>query len=141
VRLPPRIQGDLGEASALAWLVSQGACVSVPFNSSPDYDLVADFGDGRGLVRVQVKTSQYRTPKGRWAVAICTRGGNQSWSGLVKRFDRHRCDYLFALVGDGRRWFLPADSIEATTSVALGGPKYAEFEIEPGVPLTADGTP
>ena len=34
---------------------------------------------------------------------ISTRGGNQSWSGLVKYFDGRRCDYLFALVADGRQ--------------------------------------
>jgi hypothetical protein len=33
-------------------------------------------------VRVQVKTStDYRL--GRWEVTVCTRGGNQSWSGMV----------------------------------------------------------
>jgi hypothetical protein len=135
VRLPPRVQGDLGEASALAWLVGQGACVSIPFNSSPDYDLVADFGDERGLVRVQVKTSRFFRAD-RWSVAICTRGGNQSWSGMVKRFDASRCDALFVLVGDGRRWWLPAGVVEAATSIALGGPKYAAFEIERGVAIT-----
>ena len=43
------------------------------------------------------------------SVTVCTRGGNQSWSGLVKRLDPTSCDYLFVLVGDGRRWFIPAE--------------------------------
>ena len=68
-------------------------------------------------------------------VAICTRGGNQSWSGLVKRMDPRRCDYLFAHVGDGRRWFIPSDRVEGTTAICLGGPKYAEFEVVRGQPL------
>lgn len=128
-RLSPRRQGDLGEASAIEWLTSRGACVNVPLFHSPDYDLVADYGGE--LWRVQVKTCTYMSNR-RWAVAVCTRGGNQSWSGLVKYFDTARCDYLFVLVGDGRRWFIPVAAIEAKTRVCLGGPKYADYEIERG---------
>jgi hypothetical protein len=52
------------------------------------------------LVRVQVKTSTVRV-KDRFHVALRTNGGNQSWSGVVKRFSAERCDWLFLLVGDG----------------------------------------
>jgi hypothetical protein len=86
------------------------------------------------LVRVQVKTSGSRI-RDRWQVAICTRGGNRSWSGVTKRFDAKRCEYLFVLVADGRRWFIPTDALEASTQVILGGPKYAEFEVERGRPF------
>ena len=50
----------------------------------------------------------------RWAVLISTRGGNQSWTGLVKYFDPARCDYLFVHVGDGRRWFIPDRKLESS---------------------------
>jgi hypothetical protein len=130
--LTPREQGDIGELSALCWLVDQGAKVSVPFGHSPDYDLVADFYPR--LLRVQVKTSTcFR--RGRWVVSLATYGGNQSWGGLVKRLDASRCDYLFVLVGNGRRWFIPTDLLGGDRSVLLGGPKYAEFEVERGRPL------
>ena len=138
--LTPREQGDFGERAALYWLVAQGAHVSIPFGHSPHYDLVADF-DGR-LLRVQVKTSACRA-KARWAVTLCTRGGNQSWSGVAKMLDPTRFDSLFVLVGDGRQWFVPADRIEGGRCLNLGGPKYAEFEVEPGDPIpgrTADQT-
>ncbi len=128
-----RAQGDLGEASAIEWLASRGALIFTPPFHSPDYDLVAEMG-GR-LVRVEVKTSSRRTPIGNWEIALCTRGGNQSWSGLTKRFDARRCDYLFALVGDGRRWFIPGSRIEGATSIVVGGRKYGTFEVEPGRPL------
>jgi hypothetical protein len=36
-------------------------------------------------------------------IVISTRGGNQSWSGVVKYLEPSRCDYLFVLAGDGRR--------------------------------------
>src|SRR5262245_60612312 len=103
--LGPRQQGDLGEYSAIEWLSSQGYHVFVPLGHSPDLDLVA-YRDG-GLLGVQVKTTTC-FHAGRWSAAVCTRGGNQSWSGIVKRFSAERCDFLFVLVGDGRRWFLPS---------------------------------
>jgi hypothetical protein len=131
-RLSPRRQGDLGEFSAMEWLGSQGYRVAFPIGHSPDYDLIAD--DGARLARVQVKTSTlYR--RGRWEVTVCTRGGNRSWSGVVKLFDPSRCEWLFVLVGDGRRWFIPAASVEAGSGLRIGGPKYARFEVESGRPL------
>ena len=51
-------------------------------------------------------------------------------------FSSERCDWLFVLVGDGRRWFIPAEAVEAGTKIVLGGPKYAEYQVEPGRPLT-----
>lgn len=130
-----REQGDLGEMSAMQWLSEQGAAVYIPLGHSPDVDLVA-WWEGR-FIGVQVKTSCCLTPKGHYSVAVCTRGGNQSWNGVVKRFDPSRCDFLFALTGAGRRWFIPAERVEARNAVTLGGPKYAEFEIERGRPILA----
>ena len=133
-RFSPRQQGDIGERSALCWLIDQGATVYLPFGHSPDVDLVAAFGDR--LVRVQVKTSSC-VQKDRYMVTLATRGGNQSWSGLVKRFSAERCDYLFVLVGDGRRWFIPSAVVKGGSGLMLGGPKYAAYEVEPDRPLTA----
>ena len=130
-----RAQGDIGEASAIAWLAQQGAFIFTPLFRSPDYDLVAEMA-GR-VVRIEVKTTVRRTRLGHWHPMLCTKGGNQSWSGESKRFDARRCDFVFVHVGDGRRWFIPAVRIEAETAIVLGGPKYAEFEIEPGPPLPA----
>ena len=134
-----RQQGDLGEASAVEWFVRQGATVSLPLGFSPHYDLLAEV---RGIVlRVQVKTatSRFATLAGeeRWDVHIATNGGNQSWTGLAKRFDPRAVDLLFVFVGDGRRWVIPAREVESETSVKLGGPKYSEFEIEASSPIDA----
>ncbi len=116
----------------MEWLGSKGYKLWLPVLHSPDCDLIAE--DGDELLRVQVKTStRYRNR--RWEVMICTRGGNQSWSGVSKLFSPSRCDRLFVLVGDGRRWFIPADAVDATTGLRLGGPKYAAFEVEVGRPL------
>src|SRR4051812_17854948 len=133
--LKPREQGDIGELSAMEWLASKGAHIYVPVGHSPDVDLIAMI-DGQ-VLRVEVKTSTYKTPAGRWQVTISTSGGNQSWNGLVKHFDRSRCEYLFVHVGDGRRWLIPAGAIDGRTALLLGGPKYAEFEIDRGRALEA----
>jgi PD-(D/E)XK nuclease superfamily protein len=129
-----RQQGDLGEASAIEWLAGIGATVLIPFGHSPDFDLAAEI-EGR-LARVQVKTSTQETvtPDGhpRATVSLVTRGGNQSWTGLVKRVDPARFELLFVLAGDGRRWLIPSEAIEGRNSITLGGMKYSEFEIEPG---------
>jgi Holliday junction resolvase-like predicted endonuclease len=130
-----RAQGDIGEASAIEWLTAEGALVFVPLFRSPNYDLIAEM-EGR-IVRIEVKTSHSRTRIGNWAVAVCTRGGNQSWNRVAKRFDRNRCDYLFAHVGDGRRWFIPAARVEGANAIVLGGRKYSQFEIDSGRPLPA----
>lgn len=118
-----RTQGDLGEFSAMEWLASKGALVWIPLGHSPDVDLMAEF-DGR-LLRVQVKTSTQSatTPKGqgRWRVMIATNGGNQSWSGATKTFDPMRVDLLFVLVGDGRRWLIPAQAIEPQRQIVSPG--------------------
>jgi PD-(D/E)XK endonuclease len=132
-----RQQGDLGEFSAMEWLASKGALVWIPMGHSPNADLVAEL-NGR-LLRVQVKTSTYKriTSDGekRWAINLCTNGGNQSWAGITKQFDPNDVDYLFALVGDGRRWFIPATIVEGSRRINLGGNKYSEFEVERGQPI------
>jgi len=116
----------------MEWFASKGALVCFPIGHSPDWDFIAAMDDR--LIRVQVKSCiSFRN--GRWSVTVCTRGGNQSWSGLVKRFDPASCDYLFAVVGDGRRWCIQSEALLGKTSIHLGGPRYAEFEVEPGSPL------
>lgn len=129
-------QGAIGEASAIEWLSANGALVWVPLGPSRHVDLIAEAESD--LLRVQVKTCtcQRSTAAGaRWEVSLRTRGGNRSWGGTSKRFDPHAVDCLFVLVGDGRRWSIPAVAVEGTAVIRLGGEKYSEFEVEPGQPI------
>lgn len=113
--------------AAAEWLTRHGYGVWLPLCHSPDIDLLAQRGEA--FFRVQVKTSTaYR--KGRFEVTLRTKGGNQSWNGLAKRLDPSRYDYPFVLVADGRRWFIPASSVGGCSGLRLGGPKYAEFEVD-----------
>ena len=116
----------------MQWLAWQGASVAVPVFNNRHWDVMAELGDR--VLRVQVKTSRcFRL--GRWQVSVATRGGNQSWNGVAKLLDPSRFDYLFVLVGDGRRWFIPADRLSGGRGLCLGGPKYAEFEVDRGEPI------
>jgi hypothetical protein len=128
----PREQGDLGEASAIDWLTAQGWHVYLPVGHSPDCDLLIRT-TGHGL-RVQVKTCAVHRLN-RWDVSVCTRGGNQSWSGTTKYLEPEAYDYHYVHCGDGRRWFIPSSAVEARAGLRLGGPKYLAYEIEPGRPL------
>ena len=127
-----RQQGDLGEASAIEWFTRAGAVVSTPLGHSPDYDLIADFGDQPLRVQAKASAQLTRTPNGnpRFPVQLATNGGNQSWTGVCKPIDPERFDYLFALTREGRRWIVPSHAIETGNVITLGGPKYAEFEID-----------
>lgn len=118
----------------MEWFASQGHAIYVPVGHSPVCDFIAEREDK--LLRIQVKTST-RFTDSRWEVAICTRGGNQSWSGITKRLDPTRIDYLFVVVGDGRRWSIPAGAVDGGTGIVLGGPKYEDFEVAPGRLLPA----
>ena len=130
----PRGQGDKGELSAALWFWERGSSVFIPlFHNNPHFDLIADWGEGPK--RIQVKTSTY-FHNGRWGITLCTRGGNRSWSGLVKTLDASEYDFLFVLVGDGRRWLIPSDEVAGGSGLNLGGPKYERYEIEPGAPLS-----
>ena len=122
----PRKQGDMGEMQAMAWLASIGAQVWIPIGHSPDVDVIAEL-EGR-LHRVQVKSSSCQKGE-RFAVGLCTNGGNQSWTGAVSFFDHARCDFLFVWLIDGRRWFIPSTAVDGKRGINLGGPKYAEYEI------------
>ena len=129
-------QGDLGEASAIELLTARGFVVWLPLGHSPDVDLIAHAGDTVARIQVKTTTVLHATPDGedRWDVAIATSGGNRSWTGVAKRFDPATVDYLFVLVGDGRRWLIPSASVESTRGLTLGGTKYSECEVEAGRP-------
>jgi hypothetical protein len=123
----PRRQGDLGELEAARWLARAGFGLWFPFGHSPNADLIAE-KDG-SLLRVQVKTCTFER-RGRFEVRLATGGGNQSWNRVSKLFSPDRCDYLFVLTGDNRKWFIPAEVVGGRHQILLGGPKYSEFKVE-----------
>jgi hypothetical protein len=82
-------QGAIGVAKAVAYYGEHGYAVFVPVSDIRRYDLLID--DGRRIQRVEVKTTN--RPNGE--VNLRTLGGNQSWSGVVKRLSSDDCDLVF----------------------------------------------
>jgi hypothetical protein len=82
-------------------------------------------------VRVEAKTSTVLAPNSNrlYRVQLATGGGNQSWNRVVKRFASERGDFVFVLVADGRRWFIPSQAISSKRTIVVGGRKYSEFKV------------
>ncbi len=118
----PRIQGDIGLGAAIAYFLGEGYDVAVPLGESQPWDLIIEArGERRvGPERVQVKTTTFRDPRGQFVVHIATNGGNQSWTGVVRRFDPTLVEWLFVLTDDGDRYLIPSGAISATTALTLG---------------------
>jgi hypothetical protein len=116
-RANPRGQGLIGFTDAVAYFGGLGWSVSVPLIDSQPYDLVVD--DGQQLLRVQVKTTTFRTPYGIYSVQLCTNGGNQSFH-TVKRFDPSSCELLDVLTDSRERYVIPTAEITSTTTLNLG---------------------
>ena len=121
-----RKQGDAGLGAAIGWYTAHGYTVCVPLTDSQDYDLVVDRGDG--LQRVQAKTSWYQ-PRGRYIVSLRTMGGNQSWSGVVKKFDADRVEALFVLTASGDKYVIPSAVLRGKSTVTLGR-EYEVFHVD-----------
>jgi hypothetical protein len=64
----------------------------------------------------------------------------QSWNGVAKEFDPTAVDYLFVLVADGRRWFIPATAITARSAICVGRKTLGQYEVEPWPPLARGAT-
>ncbi|HEX3173790.1 MAG TPA: hypothetical protein VHQ43_06195 [Solirubrobacterales bacterium] len=94
---------------------------------SPAVDPIAERGSD--YHRIQVKTATF-SRNARFEVYLATKGGNRSWNGRVKTLDPSGFDFLFVLVADGRKWFIPAREVGGGSGLILGGPKYAKFEVD-----------
>jgi len=102
-----------------------GYTVCLPLTDSQDYDLVVDI-DGR-LSRVQVKTTRQVGPKGKYRVDLRTQGGNQSWSGVSKRFDSTKVEYLFVLLDNGETYCIPSSEMDNESRITPESGKFERF--------------
>jgi hypothetical protein len=84
-----RRQGAIGLARAIAYYTNKGYAVFIPVTDVSRYDLLVD--TGVRILRVEVKT----TRQADGSVTLRTTGGNQSWSGVVKRISSEDCDVVF----------------------------------------------
>lgn len=107
-------QHAIGVGRAIAHFNDQGFSVFIPVSDINRYDLIVD--DGDGLKRVEVKTTSSATSD----VPLRTLGGNQSWSGEVKRISSLDCDLVFCLnVTTGSFKIIPSKELEGKTSIRV----------------------
>lgn len=120
-------QGDIGLGSAINYFTSNGYTVCIPLTDSQEYDLVIDINNE--LKKIQVKTTSY-IPKDKktYEVNLRTMGGNRSWTGVSKKFDKNVIDYVFILTENDDKYFIPSVEIKANTTLILSK-KYDKFKI------------
>lgn len=118
-------QGDVGLAAAIYHFASQGYTVALPLTDSQDYDLIVD--DGDRLWRVQARTSTVTAPSGKAVVELRVLGGNQSFH-TIKHFNSGAVDMVFAVLGDGRRYAIPASRISVKTRLTIDG-RYEDCRV------------
>lgn len=118
-------QGNIGMAYDIAYYTKLGYVVSIPLTDSQDYDLIID--TGIKLLKVQVKTTDFKTKHGIYQVGLKTCGGNKSNS-TVKKFNQNSSDLLFVLTSDGTCYSIPRSSISTTCTINLGD-TYIKYKV------------
>lgn len=91
-------QGDIGLGVAIGYFVRNGYVVSIPLTDSQDYDLIVD--NGNKLLKVQVKTTGYKTDYGVYNCSLTVKGGNRSGTGKTKKISLDSFDLLFILTSE-----------------------------------------
>lgn len=123
------MNGSVAENEAIAWFSKKGYIVSYPLGRPSHYDLIVD--SGGDVQTVEVKSTDYSRRQGRYTVALRTKGGNQSWSGEVKRINSFYTDLVFVVTPIGY-YLLPAKEIDGQGSMTVGGGKYEHFKVTEG---------
>lgn len=126
-RRNPRWQGEIGLTDAIGFFGRREMVVSVPLADNQSYDLIVEWQ--RRLLKVQVKTTTRRSPRGRFEVMLATAGGNQSFH-TVKFFEPSVIDLVYVLTDAGDRYVIPAEAIEARRGISLGA-KWESFRVDP----------
>lgn len=112
-----KAQGNIGVAQAIAHYSTKGFEVLVPLGDNTKYDLVVD--EGRSLLKVQVKTTQYFR-KGSYIVSLRTNGGNRSGSSKVSYINAVDTDFIFIyVVPTGEKYIFPVIELEGKAHVSL----------------------
>jgi hypothetical protein len=132
-------QGDVGMGVAIGYFASQGLTVCVPLTDSQDYDLVVDIDEK--LQKIQVKTTTQKSRgKTGYDVQLKVSGGNRSWSGICKRFDPTKVDYVFVLTAAGDQYLIPSSKVNGTCAIIVGNQAYKEFLVDSKVPIAKPGS-
>lgn len=118
-------QGDAGVGVAIAYFCVEGYNVSLPLTDSQDYDLIVE--QSGKLETVQVKTATQKDGN-IYVVELQTKGGNQSWSGIVKTLKDTEVDLLFVVTKAGTTYLIPVSEITNRATLNLGN-KYEKYRV------------
>lgn len=121
------LQGNLGLAKAIEYFTSIGVTVSIPLNDTQPYDLVADI-DGK-LNKISVKTGRSRAGKKSFYIQLRNTGGGRKGNIRQVNFDNSSCDYLFVYTIDEALYLIPANKVQATAAIQVGGAKYEKYKV------------
>ena len=109
-----RQQGAIGVGRAIAYYASKGYAVFVPISDVSRFDLVVDTGER--LLRIEVKTSR----RADGEIELRTKGGNRSWTGVVKRVRATDCDVVFAVnVATGGEREYPVSALAGMSTITV----------------------
>lgn len=116
-------QSNVGLGQAIAYFTGVGYAVSIPLTESQRYDLVVD--DGVKLYRVEVKTTKQLNSQ----LCLVTSGGNQSWTGAVKRISEDECDLVFCYsLVTSSGYLFPVEVLAGRSTINLGS-KYEAYKV------------
>ena len=121
-------QGDVGLGMCLSHFCSLGYTVSIPLTDSQDYDLIAEFPEV-GLQKIQVKTTNSKSPGGKYVVGLRITGGNSKSNFVHKLNTNIFYDQLFVLTSDGDKYLIPKDSIMHIKNSINLGEEYLQYKI------------
>ena len=112
-------QGDVGVGIAIGWFAEKGYAVCIPLTDSQDYDLVVEMNNK--LKKIQVKTTYAKnSTSNNYKVDLRTCGGNRSSAGKIKKFDKTKVDFIFAVTEKKTKYLIPSKDINSVNSIVLG---------------------
>lgn len=123
--------GRSGLSIACRWFLDRGYNVSIPLEPA-DYDLIAE--SDRGLIRVQVKTTNQRPGNGRYVLNVTRKVYDQTATpnaiGKCRKvaYTSDQVDYFFAHTGADQMYLIPIEAIEGKTGIVLDM-RYEAFRV------------
>jgi len=121
-------QGDVGLGICISHFCSLGYTVSIPLTDSQDYDLIVEFPE-LGLQKVQVKTTNSKSPRGKYVVGLRITGGNSKSNFVNKLNTEILYDQLFILTADGDKYLISKDIIKDNKNSINLGESYLQYKI------------
>lgn len=122
--LQPTIVRVAAASIATAWFLLRGFSTATP-TEPEEYDLLVTFPDA--IKRVQVKSTTYRAPNGRWQAKIGRRPYALDKTAGRAPYDPDDLDLFFIVDGAGGLYLLPSQVIAGRLEVVIDN--YAEYRV------------